>query len=126
VGLREQAVLDAQAILENTNEFGVELTVTNPAGASAAVKGYSADVHLLMDPGTGQAVTGRKISCALHMRSLVAAGLDTPVGVSDPSAKPWRVAFADSAGESQIFKVVASEPDRVLGVLVLWLEVLRT
>lgn len=125
MGLREQAVLDAQAILESTSDFGVTLTITDPDGVSADVTGYSADIHLLMDPGTGQAVSGRRISAAVHMNTLVAAGLGLPVGVAEQAAKPWRVRFADARGAPQTFKVVSSEPDRVTGIVVLWLEIHR-
>ena len=126
MGLRAQAVLDAQAILESTDDFGVTLTITDPAGESAEVVGYSADVHVLMDPGTGVAVSGRKISAAVHMNTLQAAGLDVPVGVPDKGGKPWRVSFADALGKQQTFKVVSNDPDRVLGIVVLWLEVYKS
>lgn len=126
MGLRAQAVLDTQAILESTDDFGVALTITDPDGLSAEVVGYSADVHLMVDPGTGQAVSARKISVAVHVNTLEQAGLGQPVGVADKRAKPWLVSFADAKGAAQTFKVVSSEPDRVVGIVVLWLEVFRS
>jgi hypothetical protein len=123
MGLREQAEADVRAILEDTvSGFGWAITLTDPQGASANLKGYSADIGLTIDPDTGQAVSGRQASVALSMKSIAAEGMAMPLGVSDKNAKPWVVEFLDIGGQSHVFKVTSSMPDRTVGSIVLRLE----
>jgi hypothetical protein len=126
MGLRAQAALDVQAILEDTTEFGQTVTLTNPSEQSADLTGYTNDVGVSLDPSTGAAVSARRMSVALPIKALSDAGLGLPIAVSDPDAKPWRVTFEDLAGNSQTFKVTETQPDRTLGIVVCLLEVYRS
>ena len=94
------------------------IVVINPAGERQALRGFSDDIAQFIDPDTGQAVSGRIASVALRMSSLTVL----PVGVADTSQRPWLVEFNDIGGQSWRFKVVESNPDRMLGCLVLILE----
>lgn len=123
MGLREQAALDAQTILNNTDGFGVPITVTDPGGTSAALTGFSTDIPFTIDPETGMAVSGRTASVALHMRDLVAAGLGNPKNIPDEDSRPWVVSFVDVVGITHTFKVKESNPDRASGVITCTLEV---
>ena len=123
-GLREQAETDLAGILEDgVYGFGWPITVIDPAEVSAALVGFSNDVAMVIDPETGQAVSGRSASVALRISSLTAAGLELPKGVSDAGSKPWRVNFDDINGAPHTFKVSQSNPDRALGVVTCLLEV---
>lgn len=123
MGLREQAAADLAAILEDREGgFGWDLTVTDPAGTSAALVGTSTDVGLTLDPDTGMAVSGRQASVAIRIASLTAASLGVPTGIADQASKPWLVAFDDIDGASHTFKVVEAQPDRAIGVVVCLLE----
>lgn len=126
MGLREQAAIDCKAIVEDASGFGWPITVTNPAGASAAMTGLSTDIALSIDPDTGTAVTGRKASVALSIAALETAGLGMPRAIADGSGKPWLVRFEDVQGNAQTFKVRESAPDRAIGLVVCWLEAYRT
>lgn len=123
MGLREQAALDARTILNNTDGFGVPITVTNPGGTSADLTGFSNDIALTIDPETGMAVSGREASVALHMRDLVDAGLGLPKNIADEDLRPWVVSFVDVLGITHTFKVKESNPDRASGVITCTLEV---
>jgi hypothetical protein len=125
MGLREQAALDAQAIIENLADFSSELTLITPAGVAHALKGLGSDIGLSVDLDTGQTVTGRRVHVAFSMLTLDALGLQLPVGIADGKLKPWRVVRTDALGKPQTFKVAETRPDREVGLLVCFLEAWR-
>jgi hypothetical protein len=126
VSLREQAAIDARAILEDSaGGFGQTITVTDPDGASADLTGFWTDVAHVIDPETGVGVSGRAASVALPIAALTAAGLGIPRGIADTGIKPWRVSFEDLEGNSHTFKVSEGMPDRALNVVVCTLEAYR-
>jgi hypothetical protein len=122
VGLRETAAADLQAILEDTNDFGWPITVTDPNEFTASLTGFSTDVHETIDPETGLAVSGRTASVAIALASLTAVGLAIPRAIADSASKPWVVTFDDIEGNEYTFKVQEARPDRALGVVVCLLE----
>lgn len=124
MGLREIAEQDLGAILEDgAYGFGWPITVTDPAGLSAVLTGFSSDIAQVIDPDTGQAVSGRLATAVIRTSSLIAAGLGYPKGVSDPASKPWVVQFNDINGVAHTFKVKDGDPDRALGVVACTLEI---
>ena len=103
--------------------FGYSITVTDPAGLVAPVLGYSGDIGLVIDPNTGQAVSGRAAHATININTLITAGFTSlPRGIEDPSSKPWIMTFEDLNGHSITFKVSESQPDRTLGVVTCMLE----
>ena len=125
-GLRETARADAKAILEDGDiGFGWPITVTDPAEISADLIGFSNDISELIDPDTGQAISGRLASVALSIDSLTEKGLGLPKGISDSSSKPWLMAFDDINGNPFVFKVHKSNPDRALGIVTCTLEIYK-
>ncbi len=123
MGLREIAETDLGAILEDSAlGFGWPITLTDPAGASASLTGFSNDIHQTIDPDTGQVVSGRVASAALRLSSITGAGLAMPFGVSDPASKPWRITFDDINGATHDFKIAEADPDRSIGALICTLE----
>lgn len=119
MGLREQAELDCQSILEDASTgFGWPFTLTSPAGVVEAHVGFTTDVGQSLDPETGIAVAGRRASVSVSLRSLTAM----PTAVADETVKPWLVTFASVQGVAATWKVVEVLPDRAVGVVVLLLE----
>lgn len=121
MGLREQAKLDAQAILEDTLGFAWPVTLTSPLGVVTSLYGFTTDVGQTIDPETGQAVAGQRASVSVARASLPSL----PEAVHESSRKPWVATFADSQGVSGTWKVIEVLPDRALGVVVLLLEVFQ-
>lgn len=122
-----RAEADLASILENRDRgSGVPVTLTSPDGTEAELSGISTDISQLIDPDTGQAVSGRAASAALRITSVLDVFGNLPVGIADTSGKPWLVTFADIAGVSHTFKVAQSNPDRALGVITLILELYET
>jgi hypothetical protein len=123
MGLRTLAEQDLGLILEDaTTGFGWPISVTDPAGTVGALTGFSDDIAQIIDPDTGQAVSGRLASVALRISSLTTAGLTLPRGIADAGSKPWLVTFDDINGNAYTFKVSQSNPDRALGLVTLLLE----
>lgn len=125
MALRDIAHQDLAFILEGDEAgFRWPITVTNPSGVSNTdpLYGFSNDIADLIDPDTGQAVSGRLASAAIRIQRLLDENLGVPFGVSDPSSKPWLVTFNDINGIAYTFKVRQGNPDRGLGVIVCYLE----
>ena len=121
MGLREQAAADLRAIIADTGGFSACCELTSHDGITVETRGLVADVSQLIDPQTGQAVSGRVVSVALPLAELV----DWPglaAGTAELTAKPWVVRFQDVAGVEGTWKVRETRPDRELGVLVCLLE----
>ncbi len=127
-GLRQLAESDLGLILEDAvGGFGFSITVTDPSGLVRPLTGSSGDISQVIDPDTGEAVSGRAATVHLRTSSLVAAGFSTlPQGVADTKGKPWLIAFDDINGNSFIYKVSQSNPDRTLGLVTCILELYKT
>lgn len=117
MSLREQAAADLKTIVEDLDGFGWPITVTDPFGITAALRGLSTDIGHTIDPETGVAVSGRRASIAIAIASLTAAGLGIPRGIADASSKPWVIVFNDIGGIAHTFKVCEAMPDRAIGVV---------
>lgn len=123
MSLRQLAETDLGRILEDSSTgFGWSIIVTDPAGTSRTLTGFSDDIAQIIDPDTGQAVSGRLASVALRTSSLIAAGLTLPRGIADSGSKPWVIEFDDVNGSAYKFKVAQSNPDRALGLVTCLLE----
>ena len=123
MNLRLTAEQDLGAILEDgVMGFGWPIQVTDPSGLSKPLTGFSDDISQMIDPDTGEAVSGRLVSVALRISSLTAEGLALPVGIADASIKPWVIEFNDISGNPYKFKVAQSNPDRALGLVTCILE----
>ena len=123
MGLREQAETDNRAILnDSVNGFGFFISLTNPDGVVAPLTGFSNDISQLIDPDTGQAVSGRMASVALNINDIITAGLTLPVAIADSAGKPWLITFNDINGNTNTFKILKSNPDRAIGMIVCILE----
>lgn len=123
MNLRDLAEADLGVILEDSeNGFGWSISLTDPNGTTAPLTGFSDDIAQVIDPETGQAVSGRLASVALRISSISLAGLGLPRGIADSNLKPWLVSFDDVNGNPYTFKVMQSNPDRAIGLVTLILE----
>jgi hypothetical protein len=124
--LRRLAQTHLGVILEDkTKGFGWDITVIDPNGVTALLTGFSNDVSDLIDPDTGQAISGRVASVALRIAHLKLNNLGIPQGISNRLTKPWVVKFNDIGDEEHTFKVQQSNPDRALGIVTCLLEVYK-
>jgi hypothetical protein len=126
MGLREIAEQDLGTILEDgVTGFGWPIILTTPDGTAGALTGFSDDIAQVIDPDTGQAVSGRLASVAIRtaLISEKLPGKGLPVGIADAASKPWLVVFDDINGTPYTFKVAQSNPDRAIGLVTLLLEI---
>ncbi len=123
MGLRELAEADARYILnDKAFGFGYSISLENPAGISIPLTGFSDDISQIIDPETGIAVSGRLATAVININDIISAGLTLPKGIADSGSKPWLITFDDINGNSFLFKVSKSDPDRAIGVIVCTLE----
>ena len=121
--LRAIAEVDLGCILEDdVTGFGWSIKVTDPSGKEANLTGFSNDISELIDPDTGQAISGRRPTIAIRISLLTEEGLGLPKGIADATSKPWLVDFEDINGNPFTFKVHESNPDRALGIVTCVLE----
>lgn len=126
MNLRMLAEQDLGRIVEDdATGFGWPITLTDPDGKSESFTGLSDDIAQVIDPETGQAVSGRQASIALRISTLMEQGFGIPKGIADASVKPWVVEFDDINGNPYKFKISESNPDRGLGLITCLLEVYR-
>lgn len=123
MSLRQLAEQDLVAILGDTQGFGWPITLTSPEGLTATLTGFSNDISQVIDPDTGQLVSGRLASVALSLSDVFDAGFTMPRAIADSASKPWLVTFDDIKGTSHTFKIRQSDPDRALGLVICILEV---
>jgi hypothetical protein len=127
MGLRIISEIDLGEILEDSiYGFGWPITVVDPGNVAKLLTGFSNDISQIIDPDTGQVVSGRLATVALRITSLVNVGFaNLPVGIADSASKPWLVKFDDINLNSFTFKVAKSDPDRVLGIVICTLELYK-
>jgi len=124
LGLRDLVEKDLAATLEDDLiGFGWPITIRDPNGNEETLKGYSNDVSNVIDPETGQAISGRIAQVTLRNSTLAESSLVLPIqGIVDEARKPWRVTFTDLAAAPTVFKVIEAMPDRAMGISLLRLE----
>ena len=123
MGLRELSEAALAETLEDTDLWGWPITVTDPDSLTASLFGQSGDIAQVIDPQTGDVISGRLAHCVLRISSLTTAGFTSlPRNIASRGSKPWVVVFDDVNGSSHTFKVRQSNPDRTLGIVSLVLE----
>ncbi len=121
MSLADQAAADLAAIFADEQGFAAEVELTSPDGITVGVRAFTADVAHLIDPQTGQAVSGRVVSLALPL-ALLADWPGLAIGVADTDRKPWSVKFCDVTGAEHTVRIRETRPDRTLGVLLCFVE----
>ena len=129
MGLRSIAQADLAFTLEGDD--GWPISITDPAGTivpdpsdpdAEPLIGQSNDIAEIIDPDTGQVVSGRLASVALRISTLESYFSSLPRGIASSAGKPWVVKFTDVNGDAGTFAVLRSNPDRMLGMITLILE----
>ena len=137
--LRAISERDLGSIMESEISFRWPLVLTDPDGQTSVAPEYdvdgnitntplfsiTGDISALIDPDTGQSVSGRLATAAIRISSLRTAGFGLPKGISDKTRKPWIVEVTDIEGIAHTFKVVEGNPDRTAGIVNLTLELYK-
>ncbi len=96
--------------------------ITSPESVSENFDCRSNDIHLSIDTGTGDTVTGRQASVVVLISDLINANFQTISGVANTSIKPWVVVFDSIDGIEGTYKVAETYPDHTAGLMVMLLE----
>lgn len=105
---------DFKRFTTNSAHFGEPVTLVDPAGTRVDVVGFFNDIGKLIDPDTGQDVSGR-------LKSVVISTMDLgeiPRGLMGTTTPPWRVEIAGIP-----YKIFRTMPDRGMECVILLLEV---
>jgi len=108
---------------DNKYGFGSTIKLTDPNLFEANVVGRTNDVFFSIDPGTGEAVSGRTATVSIDMNELTNKGFSSlPAAQSDRTKKPWIVEVDDPQGCPHVFTVLEGNPDRTLGIILCTLQ----
>lgn len=111
-----------EVMTEFINDEGQDVTIIHPSGTENTFKCLANDIHLVIDPLTSEAITGRQSTISVSLTDLTTVGFEDIGAVSFSDLKPWVVKLADSVGVERTFKIMETYPDKTLGVSVLFLE----
>lgn len=114
MSLISQARIDAKSFISNSDEWGVEMTLTAPDSTTTTITGLFTKHHMAVDPESGMQVIGKNAHISFSESDLS----DYPVRVSgEVSLKGHKVTVADSYG-TLTYKIKEVQPDETLGIIV--------
>lgn len=116
MSLIDRVQRDAQRIM-NSEKFGFStpLVLTEPDGTTHDLKGIVSVIHNLIDPDTGQPVSGFLATVSLNALDLQDGGIALPEGEMDSDLRPWTVETTVVGGATLLTKVVRVAPDETNG-----------
>ncbi len=118
MSLIERLQKDSQRIMNSSRYgFGQAIILTEPSGIAHTLKGIVSIIHNLIDPDTGQPVSGFLATVSLNVLDLQSMGIDIPEGEMSEYARPWTVQTANVSGVQVLAKVIRVAPDETNGNL---------
>ena len=116
MSLLDRVQKDSQRIL-NSEKFGFStpLVLTDPSETAHDLKGIVSVIHNLIDPDTGQPVSGFLATVSLNALDLRDKGIDMPEGEMDSNSKPWKVQTTVVGGVQISTKVTRVAQDETNG-----------
>lgn len=124
MSLFEDAATDFQEIMNSDLGASVSCVITDPCGAEETLLCRHSDTSQVIDPGTNEAVSGRRIVLSVCLADLYDVGFEKIRGIEKKDEKPWKVAVSDIAEIAGVYKVSESNPDASIGSMVLHCEVM--
>ena len=127
MNLRTIIEADLATVMESEQSVRWPITITDPSGNTHTEPLYAVinDISTLIDPETGQLVSGRTVSAAIRISSLKALGFGIPIQVSGSLSRPWLIEFKDMTGVSHVMKVMRGDPDLTFGIVNVYLGVYK-
>jgi hypothetical protein len=98
--VRPNVAGDVRRIIQ---DFGEDITVTDPFGKTAVLSGLVRDIGQAIDPGTGLLVSGRFVNVSIARGAFVDAGFEgLPRHVGNEDRMPWKISIV-WRGETHVF-----------------------
>lgn len=107
---------DSQRIM-NSNRFGfgIDIALIDPSGVEYPLKSIVSVIHNLIDPDTGQPVSGYLATASINRLDLNAQSIELPEGVSSDFKRPWLVRYTNIDGVEVTNKMTRAAPDEANG-----------
>jgi len=107
---------DAQKIMNSERSgFSIDVTLTLPDATEYTIKAIMSIIHNLIDPDTGQPVSGFFATASINSLDLLGLGVDLPEGEMDSYKRPWTITAVNVLGNSQLMKITRVSPDETNG-----------
>ena len=116
MNLLQRIQKDSQRIM-NSTRFGVSIDIVllDPAQVEYPLKSIVTVIHNLVDPDTGQPVSGYLATASINRLDLNELGITLPEGVSDELQRPWTIRYTNIDGVEITNKITRSAPDEANG-----------
>ena len=116
MSLLDRVQADAQTIMNSTRMgFSSAVTLTDPDSNEYSINGIVSIIHNLIDPDTGQPVSGFLATISINAKDLNDLDIDVPEGEMSESSRPWLITHTDQFDTEQTMKISRSAPDETVG-----------
>lgn len=110
---------DFNKIMGSKSGIAESIQIIDPNGESHDIQAVVSVIHNLIDPDTGQPVSGFLATASISRLHLMARNLSIPAGEFDQNKRPWVLVYNDIDGNSTKYIVVRSAPDEAQGNVLL-------
>ena len=118
MSLQDAAAKLVRSILENKDQFGIEMTVTDPSGVQAQITGIPTDISQTIDPQTGLLVASRSICVSMPLAAFDEQFSKRPEGVNAKGRRQWLVELKLQNMPAAVkYAVISTRPDAIGCVL---------
>lgn len=121
MSLLERARRDQERILNDQNDFAVEVTLEDGQGNSATVAGIY-NSHFISFDTEGNPVRSRQTTIDVHENTLQDKSYPTRNADNKVDLKNHKISFIDFTGDQVTFKVKNFLPDNTLGNIIIVLS----
>ena len=116
MGLLERMQKDSQRIMNSTTfGFSKAIALISPDGVEYPFKAILSVIHNLIDPDTGQPVSGYLATASLNRLDLNDNQITLPEGVSSQFERPWTLRETNIDGVQVTYKITRAAPDEANG-----------
>ena len=116
MSLMDRLQKDAQRIMNSSRAgFSIDIVLTLPSGIEHSIKSIVSIIHNLIDPDTGQPVSGFFATASINSLDLLTLEVELPEGEMDSNKRPWTITATNVLGVSQLMKIVRVSPDETNG-----------
>ncbi len=118
MGILDLVKSDWKSITTNTNDFGVDITLTTPTDSqSIEIVGLATRHHLGIN-SEGLLVNSRNVHVSFSEQQLIDESYPYLDANNEVNIKKHKVTFNDSRGDSRTYIIKEFFPDETIGVIV--------
>lgn len=121
MSLRDQAKADIQQITSNSDEWGIEISLTAPTSETCTIIGLHSKHHLATDTD-GSKVNSKNASISISEQLLIDNEYPVRNNKGEVSLKKHKVLVKDSTGITKQYVINEWFPDETIGLIVCILE----